>query len=177
MLCVLKESTILRQFLLKTKTDKQSPLGCHRVSSQTFNNKKVLPCPTVFWSHCSVCLRCTVTSTVWCGLSLLCSPMYNFSGTLMIQMDDRGGMDREEGWGEIVVGQKRWTKLDGCCLFVRFVGQSHSPITRFRSPVWACGRLYGRGCLGMGPGCTGNQPAEWGLSPPRHRTWTSRSHG
>lgn len=49
------------------------------------------------------------------------------------------------------------------------------PITRSRSPVWACAP---RGCVvdrGTEPVCTKSQPAKWGPDRPTRKTWTSRT--
>ncbi len=63
--------------------------------------------------------------------------------------------------------------------FVRSVGLSldDASVTRFHSPASACGSLCERVCSGRGPRCRGSQPAMWDRDPPRHKTWTSHSHG
>lgn len=50
------------------------------------------------------------------------------------------------------------------------------PVTRSRSPAWACAP---RGCVegrGKERVYTGNQPAMWGPIHPMRKTWTSRTH-
>lgn len=62
-------------------------------------------------------------------------------------------------------------------LFVRSVVSHSCPVTRCRSPALAYGSLCVQAYWGRGPRYTGSQPATWGPDPPRHKTWTSHSHG
>lgn len=78
-----------------------------------------------------------------------------------------------ESLGETV----SWTGLVTVSGWDRCPLDERRPVTRSRSPAWACAP---RGCVegrGKGPACTGTQPAAWGPVRPTRRTWTSRTRG
>lgn len=109
---------------------------------------------------------------VW-SLSLLCS----FSGTLNTEGEME--MSRVVWDGDQTKTVSELNIKVGRVWFVRSVGRSlgGTSVTRFHSPASACGSSCELACSGRGPRCRGSQPAMWDRGPPRHKTWTSHSHG
>lgn len=98
-----------------------------------------------------------------CAVLSLCQDVRRLSPSLSalspwVKLSLKTGLVTVSGWDRCLLDERR-------------------PVTRSRSPAWACapqGCVEGRGKERV---YTGNQPATWGPVHPKHKTWTSRNHG